>query len=178
MGAKPSDSWATPQEVFDVLNTKYGPFDLDAAASHDNQMVGRYCTPEGTFSAHMSGPFLLYGVDGLSANWVGKVWLNPPYSDPYPWIKKASEEAAKGATVVALINWDHTTAYWKEFIGRPENPVLPRNGVELFGWPKRVWFNAPAGLLNKHGKPVARVGNTKASVVVVFRPKVGEGEAR
>lgn len=31
-----SDDWATPQKIFDELNAKYGPFELDVCASHDN----------------------------------------------------------------------------------------------------------------------------------------------
>jgi DNA N-6-adenine-methyltransferase (Dam) len=40
------------------------------------------------------------------------VWVNPPYSFIYPWVKKAHEESLRGATVVMLLpswlaNWFH-----------------------------------------------------------------------
>jgi hypothetical protein len=31
-------------------------------------------------------------LDGLRIKWHGKVWVNPPYSDPAPWLEKALSE--------------------------------------------------------------------------------------
>lgn len=50
-----SDSWATPQWLFDELNTKYH-FTLDAAASDENHKCDRYYTVK---------------EDGLTQKWGG-----------------------------------------------------------------------------------------------------------
>ena len=44
MFSSKSNEWATPQDFFDKLNSMYGPFTLDAAASLDNYKVGKYYT--------------------------------------------------------------------------------------------------------------------------------------
>ena len=41
--------------------------------------------------------------DGLKRRWHGRVWMNPPYSDLYPWCAKAYEYAEAGGTVIALL---------------------------------------------------------------------------
>jgi phage N-6-adenine-methyltransferase len=117
-----SDNWATPQAFFDKMNEKYGPFDLDVCASHENHKVARYCTKEGLFEGFAKEPWLKYGTDGFKARWhvYGKCWMNPPYGREIAvWIAKASYEAAMGATVVCLLpartdtKWFHTFCYNK-----------------------------------------------------------------
>ncbi len=60
---KPSDEYYTPLEIVRSL----GRFDLDPAAA----------------SGHPTAD-VLYTVDddGLSKQWQGRIWLNPPYSQP------------------------------------------------------------------------------------------------
>ena len=62
---KATDEWYTPKEVIDAL----GGFDLDP------------CAP---VSPLWSTASTMYNKndDGLSKDWFGRVWLNPPYSRP------------------------------------------------------------------------------------------------
>lgn len=60
-----SDEWYTPKEVIDAL----GKFDLDPCAS----VVPLWKTADVQFDKF---------DDGLSKEWKGRVWLNPPYSRP------------------------------------------------------------------------------------------------
>jgi hypothetical protein len=43
MFSSKSNDWATPQSFFDKLDSIFGPFTLDAAASADNYKVANHC---------------------------------------------------------------------------------------------------------------------------------------
>lgn len=68
-----SDDYYTPPFIFDALNIE---FDMDVAAP-----------PNGVpwIPAKRS---LTIIDDGLSTPWQGRVWCNPPYSNPRPWAEK------------------------------------------------------------------------------------------
>lgn len=51
--------------------------------------------------------------DGLNSDWVGdKIFVNPPYSRPLPWILKAIAESRKGKIVALLVKHDSSTEWW------------------------------------------------------------------
>jgi phage N-6-adenine-methyltransferase len=89
-----SMEWGTPQELFDGLNARWGPFTLDAAASHANHKCDRYFTE---------------ADDSLTQAWGdgdAKVWINPPFSGNVGvWFEKAAQEIAAGnvAEVTVLV---------------------------------------------------------------------------
>jgi site-specific DNA-methyltransferase (adenine-specific) len=95
-----TDEWGTPKKLFDKLNQEFN-FTLDASASFDNHKVNNYFDIE---------------KNGLSQNWNGIVWCNPPYSNVKEWIKKSYEESEKGAVVVLLIFSKTDTKYWHDFV--------------------------------------------------------------
>lgn len=85
--------------------------------------------------------------DGLSIDWVGRVWLNPPYSNPKPFIKKLSEHG----NGIALVLNSTDTEWFQEYglkkansvyflKGRPKftrmdmTPVSIMRGVVLFAY--------------------------------------------
>ena len=70
---KTGDEWYTPRWLFDLLDIE---FDLDPASS----------PPE--LSAVPARRMFTVEDDGLSQPWEGRVWLNPPYSKPTPWIDR------------------------------------------------------------------------------------------
>ena len=67
-----SDDYLTPKWVFDLLGVR---FDLDVAASP----FGSYVPADRQFTK---------ADDGLEQTWRGKVWMNPPYSEATPWVRK------------------------------------------------------------------------------------------
>ena len=69
----PNDSLYTPPEIFDLLNTR---FDMDV------------CAPTGGLHWIPADKSIDEAEDGLITEWSGFVWLNPPYSNPTPWINK------------------------------------------------------------------------------------------
>ena len=96
-----SDDWETPQHLFDQLNDDY-KFDIDVRASEKNAKCKNYYTIED---------------DGLSKNWTGVCWMNPPYGREIgKWMRKAYESSKSGSTVVCLVpartdtTWRHDYA--------------------------------------------------------------------
>lgn len=62
--------------------------------------------------------------DGLSLPWLGRVYCNPPYSDPGPWVEKCMAHAqASGDGVIACVIADPSTRWWRKAIWRPSEPL-------------------------------------------------------
>lgn len=68
-----SDDYYTPRWVFDALGLT---FDLDVASP-----------PEGPWHTPCEA-YYTQADDGLSQDWTGSVFMNPPYSGPTPWVAK------------------------------------------------------------------------------------------
>lgn len=52
------------------------------------------------------------GKDGLLEDWQDRTFVNPPYSNPMAWVKKAIyENKTHGHTIVMLLKHDSST-YW------------------------------------------------------------------
>lgn len=94
-----SDEWSTPPDLFAELDRELGPFTLDAAATDANALCPAYFTA---------------ADDGLTQEWTGTVWLNPPYSSIAKWVAKAHQSAQEGATVAVLVPARTDTVWWHE----------------------------------------------------------------
>lgn len=95
-----TDIWETPQWLFDMLNVTY-KFDTDVCALPENAKCKSFYTPD---------------QDGLSQDWAGTCWMNPPYGRNIgKWIKKACESSKQGATVVCLLPARTDTAWWHDY---------------------------------------------------------------
>ena len=92
------DSWQTPKEMFNKLNSEF-KFSMDVCASHENKLVEHsYWTKEN---------------DALNQNWGFESWCNPPYSNITPWVEKAIIEHAQGCTIVMLVPADTSVKWFK-----------------------------------------------------------------
>ena len=95
-----TDLWATPQSFFNKMNDVHN-FTLDACATEENAKCEKFFTVED---------------DGLSKDWSGVVWMNPPYGRTIgKWVRKAYEASLTGATVVCLLPARTDTAWWHDF---------------------------------------------------------------
>lgn len=116
-----SDHWSTPQSIVDLLAADYGPFDLDPCCRVETAKAPKFYTPSD---------------NGLVQPWTGRVWLNPPYSKPAPWLEKARHETRKGhcSVVVALLPVRTDTRWFHNLVnGVAEIRFLPGR-IKWIGW--------------------------------------------
>jgi site-specific DNA-methyltransferase (adenine-specific) len=103
--SRASNEWETPDSLFKQLDQEFH-FECDAAATEENHKCNHYFSKEGLSAIELN-------------TWGGKIYntffLNPPYSLIAKFMKKAYEEAVKGATVVCLIPARTDTRYWHEY---------------------------------------------------------------
>jgi len=97
-----TDEWETPQKLFDELNESYR-FILDVCATAENTKCENFYTKED---------------NGLTKDWKGRCWMNPPYGRNIKyWVKKAYESARdNGAIVVCLLPSRTDTAWWHDYV--------------------------------------------------------------
>ena len=95
-----TDLWYTPQDFFKKYDDVY-KFETDVCATDDNTKCTKYYTEE---------------MDGLSQEWRGVCWMNPPYGRTIgKWMKKAYESSLSGATVVCLVPARTDTNWWHDY---------------------------------------------------------------
>ena len=100
MFSSAKEEWGTPQNLFDNLNKEFN-FTLDVCALEENHKCDNYFTPE---------------TDGLSQQWIGSCWQNPPYGKTISqWIEKAYLESLHGTRTVCLIPARTDTKYFHEY---------------------------------------------------------------
>lgn len=146
-------NWQTPQWLFDQLNERYGPFDLDPCTSEDNPLGTKYFYTEET--------------DGLDEyhSWVvpkkhgelSKFYMNPPYGhETKKWVRKAHAETQRHKGFIMGVGLLPVRTDPKWF----HDYILPY--YEIIFLPSRIAFVDPAT-----GKAVK--GTNFASMLVIYR---------
>lgn len=80
-----TDDYYTPRWVFERMGID---FDLDV------------CSPPGGVPWIPAARHFTMTDDGLAQDWHGRVWMNPPYSMPAPWVDRFAEHR-NGVALVA-----------------------------------------------------------------------------
>ena len=89
-----------PRRLYQKYNDVFN-FETDVCATHENAKCANYYTEE---------------TNGLSQNWKGICWMNPPYGRTIKqWMKKAYESSLTGATVVCLVPARTDTKWWHDY---------------------------------------------------------------
>ncbi|WP_423767040.1 phage N-6-adenine-methyltransferase [Enterobacter hormaechei] len=139
------DLWRTPPALFASLDAEFC-FQLDAAAAPHNALCRKFITAE---QNTLEAPWADY------LNVPGYVWLNPPYSDITPFVKKAASESANQIGTVMLVPADTSVGWFREAIQTASEVRFITAG--------RLAFINPVT-----GKPVS--GNNKGSMLIIWRP--------
>lgn len=97
------NEWYTPAEYIELVRLFFGEIDLDAASSDHAQKTikaKQYFTVE---------------RDGLMQEWHGRVWLNPPYAQPFIQQfaeKMVSEVTAGNVYEAVMLTHNYTDTKW------------------------------------------------------------------
>ncbi|MDG6894545.1 phage N-6-adenine-methyltransferase [Volucribacter amazonae] len=148
------DSYCTPEYLFNWLNKRF-KFDVDGCASKENALCERYLEDDG------NGGFLTFDPNDYEPPEYGylfrpsAIFVNPPYSNPLPFVQRATELKQQGYLVVMLLPADKSTK-WYGIINEQATEV-----IDIIGG--RINFVHPLT-----GEEVK--GNNKGSIVAVFDP--------
>lgn len=101
--ASESNEWYTPARYVEAARRVLGGFDLDPASNPTANETVQATT------------FYTITDDGLTKDWRGRVWLNPPYGGMSgPFAARLVEQFAAGSVTAAmlLVNANSTDASW------------------------------------------------------------------
>jgi hypothetical protein len=107
ISTKPSDNYATPSWIMSMFEGWYDPCPLN---------------PNPT-------------VDGLKEDWKDKTYVNPPYSNPLPWVLKSIEENKKGKRIALLLKLDCSTRWYRELMNANAHIIFINERVKFSGKP-------------------------------------------
>ena len=109
-----TDEWYTPREIINAL----GQFDLDPCAP----VIPLWQTASVMYNKN---------DNGLSKQWAGRVWLNPPYSRPL--IEQFVKRLAEHGDGIALLFNRCDTAMWQDVIFEKATAVkFLRNRIRFY----------------------------------------------
>ena len=112
MPVSATDDWATPLDLYSQLHAIHD-FDMDVAASSSNALCDEWFGLDHPDETRR---------DGLTGDWAGHVWCNPPYGRGIKdWVLKASMHTD---LVVMLLPARTDTRWFHEL-------VLPHADVEF-----------------------------------------------
>jgi phage N-6-adenine-methyltransferase len=122
------NEWYTPADHIALARQVMGGIDLDPASSH---VANRVVQAAEFFSAD---------TNGLDKNWAGRVWLNPPYAQPFiaQFADKMVQEWKSGRVESAIVlTHNYTDTAWFQGLAETAAAICFTRG--------RVRFVSPAG---------------------------------
>ncbi|POY04852.1 hypothetical protein C3469_04360 [Mycobacterium kansasii] len=147
--------WFTPLPYIKAAANVLGGIDLDPASSLSaNEIVGasRYYTAED---------------NGLTQPWSGRVWLNPPYSQPLVarFCEKLASEYASGAVTAAcaLLNNATETRWFQELARSAAGICFPLGRIKF-------WHPDKTGAAPLQGQAIVYLGDNLPDFRREFAP--------
>ncbi len=117
------NEWYTPAEYVEAARTVLGEIDLDPASNIVAQATVK------------AAAFFTREDDGLKRDWHGRVWLNPPYAQPFiaQFVTKLVGEVRAGrVTAAILLTHNYTdTAWFHEIAGQANGICFTRGRIKF-----------------------------------------------
>lgn len=122
------NEWYTPDQYIDLARQVMGAIDLDPASSEiANKQV-------------QASKIFTIDDDGLRQDWHGKIWLNPPYSQPHirMFAEKLAAEVKRGTVSEAIaLTHNYTDTAWFHLLAECCSSICFTRG--------RIGFLSPEG---------------------------------
>jgi phage N-6-adenine-methyltransferase len=152
-GRSGDDEWHTPASVLDLARAVLGDIDLDPASNAEAQKIVK------------AKRYLAHADNGLDKPWRGRVWLNPPYSQPHitAFVDKLIQERRSGRVTAAIMLTNNSTdAAWFHAALECANVVNFTRG--------RIAFCKPSGVIGAppQGQAFFYFGHASERFVSVF----------
>jgi hypothetical protein len=127
--------WNTPEWLLTLIR-KIAPIALDPCSNKHSVVGALIAWEEKEDGLNPVIPWAKISIDCK-----GLVYVNPPYSDPLPWARKAIEEAASGAEIVLCLPSSHSAEWWQLLDDNAQATLLitgkrvdfTREGKAVFG---------------------------------------------
>lgn len=121
---KSFQSYQTPLEfLFAVKRRLNDGFVVDLAADEDNTAAPSF------FDEKANSLVQDWGVACVG----GWGWLNPPYADIEPWVKKAAEESLNGARIAMLVPASVGANWWRDYVERESYQLFLNGRIKFVG---------------------------------------------
>lgn len=109
-----SDDWYTPPEIFEALGMT---FDLDPCSPG----AGHWVPAQHVYTKE---------DDGLSREWVGRVWMNPPFggrNGHVPWLEKFLSHG----NGIAVVRAYTSSGWFHDWAVKAETMLFPRGKTKF-----------------------------------------------
>lgn len=117
-----NNEWYTPADIIEAARTAMGNIDFDPASSDIAQEVvkaSEYYTAE---------------TDGLTKDWRGNVWMNPPYATELigKFVDKLIEQLPHIEQAIVLVNNATETEWFGKLASKADMVCFPRSRVKFY----------------------------------------------